>query len=66
MLDENLIAKVSEILHTDYSRAVKDVEKCNSMLEELLNEIDRLNDEIKNIIQEREDNYVRINYEDMI
>lgn len=65
--DKEIIKKVQKRTITEYDIqndfvAVQDI---MYMVEDLLNEVDRLEEELEEEIQDRKDNYKRINYTDM-
>ena len=55
-LTEELAKKIYEITNTDYSDQLQDFEIID-LIEELVNEIDKLEQEKKDIEQDRDDNY---------
>ena len=55
-LTEELAKKIYEITNTDYSDQLQDYEIID-LIEELVNEIDKLEKEKKDIEQDRDDNY---------
>lgn len=66
MIDNDLMEKVSDITGTDYSDIDDSVETAESIIEDLLHEIEHLNETVEHIIHDRDDNYKRIPYEEMI
>ena len=63
-LTEELEKKVYEITNTDYSGQLKDYEIID-LIEELVNEIDKLEQEKKDIEQDRDDNYKPLSYKEL-
>ena len=63
-LTEELEKKVYEITNTDYSGQLKDYEIID-LIEELVNEIDKLEKEKKDIEQDRDDNYKPLSYKEL-
>ncbi len=63
-LTEELEKKVYEITNTDYSGKLKDYEIID-LIEELVNEIDKLEQEKKDIEQDRDDNYKPLSYNEL-
>ena len=63
-LTEELAKKVYEITNTDYSDQLKDYEIID-LIEELVNEIDKLEKEKKDIEQDRDDNYKPLSYKEL-
>ena len=63
-LTEELEKKVYEITNTDYSGQLKDFEIID-LIEELVNEIDKLEQEKKDIEQDRDDNYKPLSYKEL-
>ena len=63
-LTEELEKKVYEITNTDYSGQLQDFEIID-LLEELVNEIDKLEKEKKDIEQDRDDNYKPLSYKEL-
>ena len=63
-LTEELAKKVYEITNTDYSEQLKDYEIID-LIEELVNEIDKLEKEKKDIEQDRDDNYKPLSYKEL-
>lgn len=63
-LTEELEKKVYEITNTDYSGQLKDFEIID-LIEELVNEIDKLEKEKKDIEQDRDDNYKPLSYNEL-
>lgn len=63
-LTEELEKKVYEITNTDYSGKLKDFEIID-LIEELVNEIDKLEKEKKDIEQDRDDNYKPLSYKEL-
>lgn len=60
MLDEDLLKQVNEITKTYYinNEDLKDL--AESIIEDLIIEIEHRDEEIENILQDREDNFRRI------
>ena len=63
-LTEELAKKVYEITNTDYSGQLQDFEIID-LIEELVNEIDKLEKEKKDIEQDRDDNYKPLSYKEL-
>ena len=63
-LTEELEKKVYEITRTDYSGQLQDFEIID-LIEELVNEIDKLEQEKKDIEQDRDDNYEPLSYKEL-
>ena len=63
-LTEELEKKVYEITNTDYSEQLQDFEIID-LIEELVNEIDKLEQEKKDIEQDRDDNYKPLSYKEL-
>ena len=63
-LTEELAKKIYEITNTDYSDQLKDFEIID-LIEELGNEIDKLEQEKKDIEQDRDDNYKPLSYKEL-
>lgn len=63
-LTEELEKKVYEITNTDYSGQLQDFEIID-LIEELVNEIDKLEKEKKDIEQDRDDNYKPLSYKEL-
>lgn len=63
-LTEELEKKVYEITNTDYSGKLQDFEIID-LIEELVNEIDKLEKEKKDIEQDRDDNYKPLSYKEL-
>ena len=63
-LNEELAKKVYEITNTDYSDQLQDFEIID-LIEELVNEIDKLEQEKKDIEQDRDDNYKPLSYKEL-
>lgn len=65
--EKEIIKKVQERTITEYDiqNDFINVEHIMYMVEDLLNEIDRLEEEKEEIIQERDDNYRPLSYEEM-
>ena len=63
-LTEELEKKVYEITNTDYSGQLKDFEIID-LIEELVNEINKLEQEKKDIEQDRDDNYKPLSYNEL-
>ena len=63
-LTEELEKKVYEITNTDYSDQLQDYEIID-LIEELVNEIDKLEKEKKDIEQDRDDNYKPLSYKEL-
>ena len=65
--EKEIIKKVQERTITEYDiqNDFINVEHIMYMVEDLLNEIDRLEEEKEEIIQERNDNYRPLSYEEM-
>lgn len=65
--EKKIIKKVQERTITEYDiqNDFINVEHIMYMVEDLLNEIDRLEEEKEEIIQERNDNYRPLSYEEM-
>lgn len=65
--EKEIIKKVQQRTITDYE--IKndnvDIQSMMYMIEDLLCEIDRLEEELEEEIQDRKDNYKRISYEEM-
>lgn len=63
-LTEELAKKIYEITNTDYSGQLQDFEIID-LIEELVNEIDKLEQEKKDIEQDRDDNYKPLSYKEL-
>ena len=65
--EKEIIKKVQERTITEYDiqNDFINVEHIMYIVEDLLNEIDRLEEEKEEIIQERDDNYRPLSYEEM-
>ena len=63
-LTEELEKKIYEITSTDYSGQLQDFEIID-LIEELVNEIDKLEQEKKDIEQDRDDNYKPLSYKEL-
>ena len=63
-LTEELEKKVYEITNTDYSGQLQDFEIID-LIEELVNKIDDLEKEKKDIEQDRDDNYKPLSYKEL-
>ena len=63
-LTEELEKKVYEITNTDYFGQLQDYEIID-LIEELVNEIDKLEQEKKDIEQDRDDNYKPLSYKEL-
>ena len=63
-LTEELAKKIYEITNTDYSEQLQDYEIID-LIEELVNEIDKLEQEKKDIEQDRDDNYKPLSYKEL-
>ena len=65
-LDEKIIKKVEELTLTKVNREDEFVyaEDIQSMIEDLLIEIDELNEKLLDMEEDRQQNYTPINYED--
>ena len=63
-LTEELEKKVYEITNTDYSRQLQDFEIID-LIEELVNKINDLEKEKKDIEQDRDDNYKPLSYKEL-
>ena len=63
-LTEELEKKVYEITNTDYSDQLQDYEIID-LIEELVNKIDKLEKEKKDIEQDRDDNYKPLSYKEL-
>ena len=65
--EKEIIKKVQERTITEYDiqNDFISVQHIMYMVEDLLNEIDRLEEEKEEIIQERDDNYRPLSYEEM-
>ena len=65
--EKEIIKKVQKRTITEYDiqNDFINVEHIMYMVEDLLNEIDRLEEEKEEIIQERDDNYSALSYEEM-
>ena len=63
-LTEELAKKVYEITNTDYSDQLQDYEIID-LIEELVNEIDKLEQKKKDIEQDRDDNYKPLSYKEL-
>lgn len=63
-LTEELEKKVYEITNTDYSGQLKDFEIID-LIEELVNKINKLEKEKKDIEQDRDDNYKPLSYKEL-
>lgn len=66
-LDKKIIDKIEEIICTDYERKGDYIpaENIDSMIYDLLCEIDRLNEKIEDMENDRRDNYRPISNEEM-
>ena len=63
-LTEELAKKIYEITNTDYSEQLKDYEIID-LIEELVNKINDLEKEKKDIEQDRDDNYKPLSYKEL-
>lgn len=65
--EKKIIKKVQERTITEYDiqNDFINVEHIMYMVEDLLNEIDRLEEELEEEIQDKNDNYKRLSYEEM-
>ena len=63
-LTEELEKKVYEITNTNYSGQLKDFEIID-LIEELVNKINKLEKEKKDIEQDRDDNYKPLSYKEL-
>ena len=65
--EKEIIKKVQKRTITEYDiqNDFINVEHIMYMVEDLLNEIDRLEEELEEEIQDKNDNYKRISYEEM-
>ena len=63
-LTEELAKKIYEITNTDYSDQLQDFDIID-LIEELVNEIDKLEQEKKDIEQDRDDNYKPLSYKEL-
>lgn len=63
-LSNELVKKIYEITNTDYSGQLQDFEIID-LIEELVNEIDKLEQEKKDIEQDRDDNYKPLSYKEL-
>ena len=63
-LTEELEKKVYEITNTDYSGQLQDFEIID-LIEELVNKINNLEQEKKDIEQDRDDNYKPLSYKEL-
>lgn len=65
--EKEIIKKVQERTITEYDiqNDFINVEHIMYMVEDLLNEIDRLEEELEEEIQDKNDNYRRLSYEEM-
>ena len=65
--EKGIIKKVQERTITEYDiqNDFINVEHIMYMVEDLLNEIDRLEEELEEEIQDKNDNYRRLSYEEM-
>ena len=63
-LSNELAKKIYEITNTDYSDQLQDYEIID-LIEELVNEIDKLEQEKKDIEQDRDDNYKPLSYKEL-
>ena len=63
-LTEELEKKIYEITSTDYSGQLQDFAIID-LIEELVNEIDKLEQEKKDIEQDRDDNYKPLSYKEL-
>lgn len=63
-LTEELEKKIYEITNTDYSDQLQDFEIID-LIEELVNKIDKLEQEKKDIEQDRDDNYKPLSYKEL-
>ena len=63
-LTEELAKKIYEITNTDYFGQLQDYEIID-LIEELVNEIDKLEKEKKDIEQDRDDNYKPLSYKEL-
>jgi hypothetical protein len=65
--EKEIIKKVQKRTITEYDiqNDFINVQHIMYMVEDLLNEIDRLEEELEEEIQDRKDNYKRISYEEM-
>ena len=63
-LTEELAKKIYEITNTDYSDQLQDFEIID-LIEELVNKINHLEKEKKDIEQDRDDNYKPLSYKEL-
>lgn len=63
-LSNELAKKIYEITNTDYSGKLQDFEIID-LIEELVNKIDKLEQEKKDIEQDRDDNYKPLSYKEL-
>lgn len=63
-LSNELAKKIYEITNTDYSGQLQDFEIID-LIEELVNKIDDLEKEKKDIEQDRDDNYKPLSYKEL-
>ena len=63
-LTEELAKKIYEITNTDYSNQLQDYEIID-LIQELVNKIDKLEQEKKDIEQDRDDNYKPLSYKEL-
>ena len=65
--EKEIVKKVQERTITEYDiqNDFINVEHIMYMVEDLLNEIDRLEEELEEEIQDKNDNYRRLSYEEM-
>lgn len=63
-LSNKLAKKIYEITNTDYSGQLQDYETID-LIEELVNKIDDLEKEKKDIEQDRDDNYKPLSYKEL-
>ena len=65
--EKDIIKKVQQRTITEYETKedMVDIQSMMYMLEDLLCEIDRLEEELEEEIQDRKDNYKKISYEEM-
>ena len=63
-LSNELAKKIYEITNTDYSDQLQDYEIID-LIEELVNKIDKLEQEKKDIEQDRDDNYKPLSYKEL-
>lgn len=66
MITDDLLEKVSNITRTDYSDVNDLKEQAESIIEDLLYEIEYLDEKIENILQDREDNFRRLSISEQL